>query len=65
MVLSEGEGGGGAGDDFGVEAGVPAGVAGSGADLLDEEDDGVLITVGADFDDFLDVAGGFPFVPNF
>lgn len=63
--LEEFEGGGGAGDELAVEAGIAAGVAGSGADLFNEEDEGVLIAIGADFDDFLGVSGSFAFVPNF
>lgn len=63
--MDEFQGGGCAGDYFSVEARIPAGVAGSGADLFYYKNDGVLITIGADFYDFLDVAGGFPFVPDF
>ena len=40
-------------------------MAGSGSDLIDVEDDGVLVTVGADFVDFLSVPRSGAFVPNF
>lgn len=51
--------------DFTVEAAVSACVAGSGSDLFDIQDEGILVAVGADFVDFLDVAGGGSFVPDF
>jgi len=59
------EGCGGTGDDFAIEAGVSAGVAGACADLAHNEDERVLIAIGADFDNFLDVARSFAFVPDF
>lgn len=40
-------------------------MAGAGAFLVDVEDEGVLVAVGADFADGLGVAGGGAFVPNF
>src|SRR5688500_5948056 len=52
-------------DDIAVKAGSAGGVAGSGTDLFDIDDERVLITIGADFDDFLDVAGSFALVPEF
>src|SRR5690606_27564195 len=55
----------GQGNDVPVETGAAAGVTGSGPDLLDVDDQRVLIAIGADFDDFLDVAGGFSLVPQF
>jgi len=39
-------------------------VAGSGAFLIDAEDERVLVAIGEDFDDFLDVAAFFAFVPE-
>lgn len=48
-----------------VEAGAAPSVAGPGTDLLDIEDKGVLVTVRADLDDFLDVARGGSLVPQF
>lgn len=63
--LDELESGGGARGDGAVETGVTTGVAGTGADLVDEKDEGVLVAVGADFDDFLCMAGGFSLMPEF
>lgn|GEM_PF-26338 len=48
-----------------VKAGIPACVAGSCADLFHIQNQGVLITVGADFHNALDVAGGGTLVPEF
>ena len=39
-------------------------MAGSGAFLIDAEDERVLVAIGEDFDDFLDVAAFFAFVPE-
>ena len=64
-LVLEFEGGGGAGDDFAVEAGAAVGVAGAGAFLVNVEDDRVLVAVGADFADGLGVSGGGAFVPDF
>ena len=50
--------------DAAEEAGAVAGVAGSGAFLIDAEDESVLVAIGEDFDDFLDVAAFFAFVPE-
>ena len=50
--------------DAAEEAGPVAGVAGTVAFLIDAEDEGVLVAIGEDFDDFLDVAAFFAFVPE-
>ena len=50
--------------DAAEEAGAVAGVAGTGAFLIDAEDERVLVAIGEDFDDFLDVAAFFAFVPE-
>ena len=48
-----------------VEAGAAVGVAGTGSFLIDVENEGVLVAVGADFTDGLGVAGGGALVPEF
>lgn len=53
------------GGDFAVEAAVTSCVASTCADLIDVEDEGILVAVGADFANFLDVSGGGAFVPDF
>jgi hypothetical protein len=56
---------GASGVDGAVEAGIATSVASAAAGLFDIEDDGVLVAVGAHFDDFLDLAGSGSFVPDF
>jgi hypothetical protein len=63
--LDEFQRGRGAGDDFSVKTGIATGMAGSGADLINHEDQGILIAVGANFNDLLGVSGSFAFVPDF
>ena len=51
--------------DGAVKAGIATRVARAAARLFDVEDDGILVAVGAHFDDFLDLSRGGAFVPNF
>src|ERR1035437_6659811 len=51
--------------DFAVKTRAAAGVAGTGADLLDQQNESVLIAVGANFDNPLGVAGSGTLVPEF
>lgn len=55
---------GGAGDDLAVEAGVEAVMAG-GAPLADLDDDGILVAIGEDSNDFLGISGFLAFDPEF
>jgi DNA polymerase III subunit delta' len=52
-------------NDIAVKTRAAAGVTSSCADLFDVNNQGVLIAIRANFDDFLDMAGGFSFVPKF
>ena len=54
-----------AGMDAAVKARIPSGMAGPAAGLFDVEDDGVLVAIGAHFDDSLDLPGGGSLVPDF
>jgi DNA polymerase-3 subunit delta' len=65
LVLPEVEGAGVPWNDFSVEAGTPAGVAGTRSLLIDIHEENVLIAVGANFLHFLDMPRSGALVPDF